>query len=182
MVEADEEVSGNSHPLDLQATDIVVQSEHAQSAGLIKHRTEHFISRSALEKGGRSGPKQAWQRMQECKIAAEFTWFLCCMAGLSKEKIGKLEDSVYWELFMMDCNSYYFNSLFCVQQLNDSSVIISVLESWRQDRQQNLGDLSRCYVCIESEEKGKKVYEYPNKYFIMFMDKTNLPTTPEQRQ
>ncbi|XP_076436452.1 prostaglandin E synthase 2-like [Babylonia areolata] len=67
-------------------------------------------------------------------------------------------------------------------QLNDSSVIVSVLESWRQDPQQSLEKLQECYVCIESEERGKKVYEFPNKYFIMFMDKTNLPSTPEQRQ
>ena len=50
------------------------------------------------------------------------------------------------------------------------------------DPQQSLEELAQCYMCIESEERGKKVYEYPNKYFIMFMDKTNLPTTPEQRQ
>ncbi|KAK7094601.1 hypothetical protein V1264_006135 [Littorina saxatilis] len=67
-------------------------------------------------------------------------------------------------------------------QLNDSSVIISILESWRQDPQQSLEKLKECYVCIESEERGKKIYDFPNKYFIMFMDKSNLPTTPEQRQ
>lgn len=67
-------------------------------------------------------------------------------------------------------------------QLNESSVIVSVLESWRQDQRESLEKLLQCYVCIESEERGKKVYEFPNKYFIMFMDKTNLPTTPEERQ
>ncbi|KAL8562399.1 hypothetical protein ACOMHN_066113 [Nucella lapillus] len=67
-------------------------------------------------------------------------------------------------------------------QVNDSSVIVSVLESWRQDRQQSVDKLLQCYACIESEEKGKKVYDFPNKYFIMFMDKTNLPTTPAERQ
>ena len=76
----------------------------------------------------------------------------------------------------------FTHSLICVQQLNESSVIISVLESWRMDPQQSLEELTQCYMCIESEERGKKVYEYPNKYFIMFMDKTDLPTTPEQRK
>ncbi|KAK7495742.1 hypothetical protein BaRGS_00012962 [Batillaria attramentaria] len=67
-------------------------------------------------------------------------------------------------------------------QLNDSSVIMSILESWRHNPQQSLEKYLECYVCIESEEKGKKVYDFPNRYFIMFFDRTNLPTTVEQRQ
>lgn len=67
-------------------------------------------------------------------------------------------------------------------QMNDSSVIISALDSLRYDRTQSLEKILQCYVCIESEEKGKKIYDFPNKYFIMFFEKDNLLTTADQRQ
>ena len=55
-----------------------------------------------------------------------------------------------------------------VQQLNDSSLIISALESFLLDQTQSVPQLVSYYPELESEnERGKKVYEYPNKYFLM---------------
>lgn len=54
-------------------------------------------------------------------------------------------------------------------QINDSSVIISVMESHIIDQSQKIEKLLSYFPVIESKnEKGKTVYDYPNKYFIMF--------------
>ena len=56
------------------------------------------------------------------------------------------------------------------QKLIDSSVIISILESLKFDQKQSLKNLIECYECMEREEKGKKVFDFPNKYFLMHGD------------
>ncbi|KAF6037466.1 Su(P) [Bugula neritina] len=64
-------------------------------------------------------------------------------------------------------------------QLNDSSVIVSVLESHRLSSLQSkestvtspgLEKLVSYYPVLESKEGRKTVYEFPNKYFVMFGD------------
>jgi len=56
-----------------------------------------------------------------------------------------------------------------LQQLNDSSLIISLLESFLSDRSQSVGTLVSYYPAMESKSSGgKTIYEYPNKYFIMY--------------
>lgn len=67
-------------------------------------------------------------------------------------------------------------------QLNDSSVIISALESWRLDPKQSIDKLKECYVCIETEENGKTIVEYPNKYFIMYMDNGKSAVTLDEQK
>lgn len=53
--------------------------------------------------------------------------------------------------------------------MNDSSVIVSLLESYLEDRTVPLERLLTYYPPLESQNsKGKKVTDYPNKYFIMF--------------
>jgi microsomal prostaglandin-E synthase 2 len=56
-----------------------------------------------------------------------------------------------------------------VLQVNDSSLIVSLLASFLQDRTQSVGKLLTFYPAIESKNsRGKTIYEYPNKYFIMY--------------
>ena len=58
---------------------------------------------------------------------------------------------------------------FCLQQLNDSSLIISLLESFLYDKSRSIPTLLSYYPVMESENaRGKTVYEYPNKYFVMY--------------
>lgn len=59
-----------------------------------------------------------------------------------------------------------------LQQLNDSSLIISILESYRLDRTTTIEKLVSYYPSLESKNaRGKQVFDYPNKYFIMYGDK-----------
>ena len=63
----------------------------------------------------------------------------------------------------------YCGCVICLQQLNDSSLIISLLESFLYDRSQPVSTLLSYYPVMEStSSRGKTVYEYPNKYFIMY--------------
>jgi len=53
--------------------------------------------------------------------------------------------------------------------LNDSSLIISLLESFLYDPSRSVSTLLSYYPVMEStNSRGKTVYEYPNKYFVMF--------------
>ena len=63
------------------------------------------------------------------------------------------------------------NVFLYLQQLNDSSVIISILESYLEDPSQSIGKLLSFYPALESKEGRKTVYEFPNKYFIMYGEK-----------
>jgi len=59
-------------------------------------------------------------------------------------------------------------------QLNDSTMIMSVLRSYLEDPSLSVNQLNEFYPAIESPKKGrfgKTLYEYPNKYFIMFGEK-----------
>jgi hypothetical protein len=59
---------------------------------------------------------------------------------------------------------------FELKQLNDSSVIISALETFRLDPSHSLQEIVRYYepVVLDLDEKGKpRGKEYPNKYFVM---------------
>ncbi|XP_046370270.2 prostaglandin E synthase 2-like [Haliotis rufescens] len=65
--------------------------------------------------------------------------------------------------------------------LRDSCVIVSLLESFMGNKLQKLDQLHSYYPCIESKEGRKTVYDFPNKYFIMYMDRS-IDTTPEERK
>ncbi|XP_059149092.1 prostaglandin E synthase 2-like [Physella acuta] len=64
----------------------------------------------------------------------------------------------------------------------DSSVIISVLESYLHDRSTGLEKYSSYYPCITENEGRKTKYDFPNKYFIMFQETADLSSTPDQRK
>ena len=58
--------------------------------------------------------------------------------------------------------------------MNDSSLIISLLESFLYDRSQSVSRLLSYYPVMEATSaRGKTVYEYPNKYFVMYGEKVN---------
>nr|XP_033816483.1 prostaglandin E synthase 2 isoform X2 [Geotrypetes seraphini] len=53
-------------------------------------------------------------------------------------------------------------------QLNDSSVIISVMKTYLLSRRKNLEEIASYYPSMKSRnEKGKEVIEYNNKYWLM---------------
>lgn len=78
---------------------------------------------------------------------------------------------------------YIFDDIYLYfQQLKDSSVIISILETFLLDRRQNLEQLTKYYPCIENKEGRKIKFDFPNKYFIMYGDAYDAPGTDETRK
>ncbi|CAI9718084.1 prostaglandin E synthase 2-like [Octopus vulgaris] len=58
-------------------------------------------------------------------------------------------------------------------QINDSSVVMSLFESHLWDNSQSIEKLLTYFPAIESKDtRGKTVYDFPNKYFIMFQEGT----------
>ncbi|XP_055387173.1 prostaglandin E synthase 2 [Condylostylus longicornis] len=67
-------------------------------------------------------------------------------------------------------------------QLTDSSTIVSILSSYMLDKNQDIGELVKLYPNVSFfDDKGKKVYDILNKYFLMFGDK-NKPSTSKEDQ
>ena len=65
-----------------------------------------------------------------------------------------------------------FNLHFFCKQINDSSVIISALETFRLHPTVPLKEIVSFYDGVESKDsRGKPVYDFPNKYFIMLQNK-----------
>ncbi|RUS69175.1 hypothetical protein EGW08_023064, partial [Elysia chlorotica] len=65
--------------------------------------------------------------------------------------------------------------------LRDSSVIISAIESYLSDRSTSLEKYVTFYPCDTEVISGKKKYDFPNKYFIMYQEAQDLATTPQER-
>ena len=64
--------------------------------------------------------------------------------------------------------------------MNDSSLIMSLLESYLENKSESLRKLHSYYPGIEGpNEKGKTVMDYPNRYFIMFGDNKPPRTADE---
>ena len=70
-------------------------------------------------------------------------------------------------------------------QLNDSSVIISAIESYLRMPTKTFRNISKLYQSIvEKNEKGKLIFNYPNKYFLaepLFNDQLD-PTKEVQKE
>ncbi|KAH9514530.1 Prostaglandin E synthase 2 [Bulinus truncatus] len=67
-------------------------------------------------------------------------------------------------------------------RLKDSSVIISILESYRQDPKVSINQLNSYYPCL-TEKDGRRVkYNFLNKYFIMFPDNQDFMTQDERSE
>lgn len=72
---------------------------------------------------------------------------------------------------MLFCNlqtikEYFF---FNPQQLKDSSMIVSVMQSFLDNKTENLEDLVKCYPTIEfTDDEGEKRLEIMNRYFLMY--------------
>ncbi|XP_022920268.2 prostaglandin E synthase 2 [Onthophagus taurus] len=54
------------------------------------------------------------------------------------------------------------------QPMNDSSMIISALQSYLQDKGGSITEIVKCYPSISYEEDGSKKVDIMNKYFIMY--------------
>ncbi|GFN73506.1 prostaglandin e synthase 2 [Plakobranchus ocellatus] len=65
--------------------------------------------------------------------------------------------------------------------LRDSSVIISALESYLSDRSTSLDKYAMFYPCYTEVISGKKKYDFPNKYFIMYQETKDIGTSPKER-
>ncbi|XP_013792542.1 prostaglandin E synthase 2-like [Limulus polyphemus] len=67
------------------------------------------------------------------------------------------------------------------QQLNDSTVIISLLSTHLMDSKVGLDEIANMYAPLKyiDEESGKEVSEVMNRYFLMFGDKTPLSRSEE---
>nr|CAG4638545.1 EOG090X08KD [Cyclestheria hislopi] len=66
------------------------------------------------------------------------------------------------------------------QQLNDSSLIISVLSSYLHGEEKNLLEIVKCYPKVQyDDEKGKRRSEVMNQYFVMFGEKQPNERSPE---
>ncbi len=69
-----------------------------------------------------------------------------------------------------------------LQQINDSSVIISLLESFLEDRNVSMDKLVTYYPSMEGvDARGKKKLEFPNRYFIMYGEKKCKRTAKEMK-
>jgi microsomal prostaglandin-E synthase 2 len=75
--------------------------------------------------------------------------------------------------------------LIYLQQVNDSSVIMSVLESYLFDKTVPLDKLLTYYPAIEKKTGGRfisrTVQDFPNRNFLMFQEHISDKRTPEDR-
>jgi len=56
------------------------------------------------------------------------------------------------------------------QQLNDSTLITSVLRTHLFDRNQTVEDLLHFYPTIQYNDRGNIKEEVPNRYFLMYQE------------
>ncbi|KAK3087279.1 hypothetical protein FSP39_003980, partial [Pinctada imbricata] len=67
-------------------------------------------------------------------------------------------------------------------QLNDSSLIMSILESYIFDRSVSLETFYSFYPGVTSKTRKKTTFDYPNRYFIMYQENVFDNRTPDQRK
>ncbi|ESP00899.1 hypothetical protein LOTGIDRAFT_180368 [Lottia gigantea] len=67
-------------------------------------------------------------------------------------------------------------------QLNESSVIMSLLESYLINPKYKLEELKSYYPCIESKEGRKVVYDFPNRYYVMYGADVTKQVYDERKQ
>ncbi|XP_005088854.1 prostaglandin E synthase 2 [Aplysia californica] len=65
--------------------------------------------------------------------------------------------------------------------LHDSTVVVSILESYLHDRSTSLQKLNSYYPCLTEKVGRKTKYDFPNKYFVMFQEKADLGSTAKER-
>lgn len=67
-----------------------------------------------------------------------------------------------------------------MQQLNDSSMIISALSSYLQDKKKNLSEIVGFYPNVSyNDDEGSLKHEVINRYFIMFQGEIPKDRTKE---
>ncbi|KAF7660008.1 hypothetical protein LDENG_00290160 [Lucifuga dentata] len=66
-------------------------------------------------------------------------------------------------------------------QLNDSSVIISALRTFLVSKEKNMAEIITCYPAMKStNDRGKEVTEYNNKYWLMLKEDETKMVYPEK--
>ena len=61
-------------------------------------------------------------------------------------------------------------------------MIVSILESFLHDRTTSIKTFKSYFPVLEEMVAGKKKIEFPNRYFVMFGEKSDLGTTPKERK
>ncbi|KAK2169902.1 hypothetical protein LSH36_6g13000 [Paralvinella palmiformis] len=68
-------------------------------------------------------------------------------------------------------------------QINDSSVIISVLETFLDNRTLTLDKILEFYPGLETKnERGKAITDWPNKYFVMMNERKLTPSLETEQK
>ncbi|KAL7391925.1 hypothetical protein ABVT39_016903 [Epinephelus coioides] len=66
-------------------------------------------------------------------------------------------------------------------QLNDSSVIISSIKTYLINKEKSMTDIIRCYPEMKAtNDRGKQVTEYTNKYWLMLSEDETAKLYPEK--
>ncbi|XP_049435400.1 prostaglandin E synthase 2 [Epinephelus fuscoguttatus] len=66
-------------------------------------------------------------------------------------------------------------------QLNDSSVIISSIKTYLINKEKSMTDIIRCYPEMKAtNDRGKQVTEYANKYWLMLSEDETAALYPEK--
>ncbi|XP_049907880.1 prostaglandin E synthase 2 [Epinephelus moara] len=66
-------------------------------------------------------------------------------------------------------------------QLNDSSVIISSIKTYLINKEKSMTDIIRCYPEMKAtNDRGKQVTEYTNKYWLMLSEDETAALYPEK--
>ena len=69
------------------------------------------------------------------------------------------------------CNPSQISNLHFYQQVNDSTVIISTLQSYLKGNDRNLLTVVKCYPIVNyNDDDGVKRSEIMNRYFVMMGD------------
>ncbi|KAL3869901.1 hypothetical protein ACJMK2_042526 [Sinanodonta woodiana] len=149
-------------------------------------RPKHAISRSIRVKGDTSGLKLTLYQYQNCpfccKVRATLDYFGFSYDVIEVNSVTKsqLKWSTYKKVPIMVCDGVGQDGFL---QLNDSSVIMSILGSYLVDKSQGLERVTTFYPGIEAKNsRGKTVWEFPNKYFIMFGSRKSKATQEQEKE
>ena len=113
-----------------------------------------------------------------CKVRAflDFHGFSYDVVEVNSLRRSEIKFSKYKKVPILVCNIFDEENPDDFLQINDSSVIVSILGSFLEDRSQKLQEIIQYYPVVEVEnKKGKMVFDFPNKYFIMYGERLSAP-------
>ncbi|KAJ8300533.1 hypothetical protein KUTeg_022052 [Tegillarca granosa] len=152
----------------------------------VNKRPEFKVSRSKHYDTDSSGLKLTLFQFQTCpfccKVRATLDYYGISYDIVEVNSVFKtqIKWSNYRKVPILMCDGVGGPDKFL--QINDSSVIISLIESYLHDTSQPLDLLKSFYPGLESKDnRGKTVWEFQNKYFIMFQDHISDKRTSKER-